>query len=184
MRLNHGLTLTSQSKTVNYVRIIGTMKQIWSPWRMNYIMKHEHKDACIFCDALGIGDGLDNLVAYRGSYAYAILNRYPYTSGHLMVVPNAHQPSMEDLNMETRSEIMELITDSVKVLRGVYNPEGFNIGTNIGGAAGAGIAGHVHFHIVPRWGGDTNFMTTTGMVRVLPEELSQTYDRITSAWKK
>jgi ATP adenylyltransferase len=91
---------------------------------------------------------------------------------------------MEDLDLQVRSEIMELINDSVKVLRGIYNPEGFNIGTNIGGAAGAGIAGHVHFHIVPRWGGDTNFMTTTGMVRVLPEELSQTYDRITSVWKK
>lgn len=147
-------------------------------------MKHEHKDACIFCDALEIGDGQDNLVAYRGSFAYVILNRYPYTSGHLMVVPYAHKPSMEDLDLQVRSEIMELINDSVKVLRGIYNPEGFNIGTNIGGAAGAGIAGHVHFHIVPRWGGDTNFMTTTGMVRVLPEELSQTYDRITSVWKK
>jgi ATP adenylyltransferase len=89
---------------------------------------------------------------------------------------------MEDLDKDTRGEIMELLSQSVIILRKIYNPEGFNIGTNIGGAAGAGVAGHVHFHVVPRWGGDTNFMTTTGMVRVLPEELSQTYARILEAW--
>jgi ATP adenylyltransferase len=149
---------------------------------MNYIMSHEHKVGCIFCDALDQNDGVENLVVFRGQKAYAILNRYPYTNGHLMVVPNAHQPSMEDLDKDTRGEIMELLSQSVIILRKIYNPEGFNIGTNIGGAAGAGVAGHVHFHVVPRWGGDTNFMTTTGMVRVLPEELSQTYARILEAW--
>lgn len=151
---------------------------------MNYIMSHEHKDGCIFCDALTQPDNSDSLVVFRGQSAYAILNRYPYTNGHLMVVPNSHQPSMEYLDKDTRSEIMELLSQSVIVLRKIYNPEGFNIGTNIGGVAGAGIAGHVHFHVVPRWGGDTNFMTTTGMVRVLPEELSQTYERILKAWSQ
>jgi len=149
---------------------------------MNYIMNHEHKDCCIFCDALEHEDGSENLVAYRGKRAYVILNRYPYTNGHLMVVPNDHQPSMEDLDVETRGELMELLSSSVRILRSVYNPEGFNVGTNIGGAAGAGVAGHVHFHVVPRWAGDTNFMTTTGNARVLPEELCQTYDRISKAW--
>jgi ATP adenylyltransferase len=158
------------------------MNHIWSPWRMNYIMSHEHKDGCIFCEALEQEDGVENLVVFRGQKAYAILNRYPYTNGHLMIVPNEHQPSMEDLDKETRGEIMELLSQSVIILRKIYNPEGFNIGINIGGAAGAGVAGHMHFHVVPRWGGDTNFMTTTGMVRVLPEELSQTYERIFQAW--
>jgi ATP adenylyltransferase len=98
-----------------------------------------------------------------------------------MVVPNDHKPSMEFLDVETCNEIMVLLNLSVKVLRAVYSPEGFNIGTNIGNVAGAGVASHVHFHIVPRWGGDTNFITTTGNVRVLPEELSQTYERICKA---
>ena len=149
---------------------------------MNYIMNHEHKDGCIFCDALQSVDGVENLIAHRGKHAFVILNRYPYTSGHLMVVPNAHQPSVEFLDAYTGAEIMDLLNQSIKVLRAVYTPQGFNVGTNIGDVAGAGIASHVHFHIVPRWAGDTNFMTTTSMVRVLPEELCQTYERIVKAW--
>jgi ATP adenylyltransferase len=151
---------------------------------MSYIMNHEHKDGCIFCDALKSANDAENLVAFRGSKAFVILNRYPYTSGHLMVVPNAHHPSMEYLDVETGNEIMALLNTSIRVLRSVYKPEGFNIGTNIGDVAGAGVASHVHFHVVPRWSGDTNFITTTGMVRVLPEELSQTYERICQAWNK
>ena len=149
---------------------------------MSYIMNHEHKDGCIFCDALKSANDADNLVAFRGSKAFVILNRYPYTSGHLMVVPNAHHPSMEYLDVETGNEIMALLNSCIRVLRIVYKPEGFNIGTNIGDVAGAGVASHVHFHVVPRWSGDTNFITTTGMVRVLPEDLSQTYERICQAW--
>ncbi|NLF49832.1 MAG: HIT domain-containing protein [Leptolinea sp.] len=158
------------------------MEHIWSPWRMNYIMSHEHKDGCIFCDALQSPDNPENLIVYRGEKSFVILNRYPYTNGHLMVVPIAHIPSIELLEQETCIELMQLITTSIKVLRSVYTPEGFNVGTNIGDVAGAGVASHVHFHIVPRWAGDTNFMTTTGMVRVLPEELCQTYERIVKAW--
>jgi ATP adenylyltransferase len=149
---------------------------------MSYIMNHEHKDGCIFCNALKSANDAENLVAFRGEKAFVILNRYPYTSGHLMVVPNAHHPSMEYLDVETGNEIMALLNTSLRVLRSVYKPEGFNIGTNIGDVAGAGVANHVHFHVVPRWSGDTNFITTTGMVRVLPEELSQTYERICQAW--
>jgi len=160
------------------------MGHIWSPWRMKYIMNHEHKGGCIFCDALECSDGVENLIAYRGKRAFVILNRFPYTSGHLMVVPIEHKPSMEDLDTETLTEIMVLVNKSLKILRMVYTPEGFNVGSNIGSVAGAGVASHVHFHIVPRWGGDTNFITTTGMVRVIPEELSQTYERICLAWNK
>lgn len=145
-------------------------------------MSHEHKDGCIFCDALQSPDNPENLIVYRGKKTFVILNRYPYTNGHLMVVPIAHIPSIELLEQETCIELMQLITTSIKVLRSVYTPEGFNVGTNIGDVAGAGVASHVHFHIVPRWAGDTNFMTTTGMVRVLPEELCQTYERIVKAW--
>ncbi len=125
---------------------------------------------------------MEKLIDYRGKKSFVILNRYPYTSGHLMVVPNAHHPSMEFLDIETCNEIMGLLKASIQVLRTVYKPEGFNIGTNIGDVAGAGVASHVHFHVVPRWGGDTNFITTTGAVRVIPEDLSQTYARICAAW--
>lgn len=151
---------------------------------MNYIMNHEHKDGCIFCDALKRQDGVENLIAYRGKSAFVILNRFPYTSGHLMVVPFDHKPSMEMLENNTCNEIMILLKQSIKVLRAVYKPEGFNIGTNIGDVAGAGVASHVHFHVVPRWAGDTNFITTTGLVRVIPEELDQTYARICAAWSE
>lgn len=147
-------------------------------------MNHEHKDGCIFCDALKRQDGVENLIAYRGKSAFVILNRFPYTSGHLMVVPFDHKPSMEMLENNTCNEIMILLKQSIKVLRAVYKPEGFNIGTNIGDVAGAGVASHVHFHVVPRWAGDTNFITTTGLVRVIPEELDQTYARICAAWSE
>ncbi len=160
------------------------MDHLWSPWRMKYIMQHEAALGCIFCTALEQADGLDNLVVARGIRTFVIMNRYPYTSGHIMVVPFVHQPSFEDVDAPTRAELMELITDSTRVLREVYNPEGFNIGANIGAAAGAGIAEHVHFHIVPRWGGDTNFMSTLAATRVLPESLEDTYQRLREAWKK
>ena len=123
-------------------------------------------------------DGTENLVAYRGRHAYVILNRYPYTSGHLMVVPFAHKPNLEVLDPETRAEMMELSSLCMTVLRKIYHPEAFNMGANIGEAAGAGVKHHVHIHIVPRWAGDTNFMSTVGDTRVLPEALERTYERV------
>ncbi|HZW05155.1 MAG TPA: HIT domain-containing protein [Anaerolineaceae bacterium] len=158
------------------------MRYIWSPWRMKYIMQQDRSPGCVFCRAQQKEDGLDNLIVARGQRAFIILNRYPYTSGHVMVVPNVHLPSYEMLDPETRSEIMELMTAVTGVLREVYHPEGFNVGANIGEAAGAGIAAHVHFHIVPRWGGDTNFMSSVGETRVLPESLAETYERIAAGW--
>jgi ATP adenylyltransferase len=136
----------------------------------------------VFCNVLAQNKDTENLVVVRGRLAFVILNRYPYTSGHLMVVANIHKPSLEDLEVETRFEMMELSTRSLHVLRLVYKPEAFNFGANIGKAAGAGIAGHIHLHIVPRWTGDSNFMSTVGSTRVLPENLDETYQRIYTAW--
>jgi ATP adenylyltransferase len=159
------------------------MEQIWSPWRMNYIMHHEPSKDCVFCVAAAQqADGPDNLVLHRGSTSFVILNRFPYTSGHLMIVPYAHLADPEALDLDTRHEIMDLIIHAKAVLQTVYHPEGFNIGANIGGAAGAGIADHIHFHIVPRWAGDSNFMSTVANTRVLPENLKDTLERLKQAW--
>lgn len=127
-------------------------------------------------------DGPVNLIVFRGAHAFVILNRFPYSNGHLMVVANAHLSSLDLLDAPTRTEMMELVNTSIMALRKVYHPQGFNIGANIGSAAGAGIADHVHIHVVPRWHGDTNFMSTLGETRVLPEELELTYQRLSEAW--
>jgi ATP adenylyltransferase len=154
------------------------MNHIWSPWRMEYIENSTKENGCIFCNAQEKEDGEENLIAFRAERAYVILNRYPYTSGHIMVVPLDHKPNLEELDPKTRAEMMELVTRSMTVLRKIYHPEAFNMGANIGEAAGAGIKQHVHIHIVPRWGGDTNFMSTVGGTRVLPEALESTYVRV------
>jgi ATP adenylyltransferase len=145
---------------------------------MKYMMNQEKSDECIFCRALKQTDGPENLIVMRGKKAFVILNRFPYTTGHVMIVPYAHTDTIEGLEVEARAEIMERMTDMMILLRELYNPQAFNIGANIGSAAGAGIAGHVHLHVVPRWAGDTNFMSTIGETRVLPEELDETLRRI------
>jgi ATP adenylyltransferase len=160
------------------------MNHLWSPWRMEYIQNSNKESGCIFCLRPTQADSPANLIAARGSRAYVILNRYPYTSGHLMVVPFDHQPSLEQLDPETRAEMMELATTAIQVLQAEYRPEGFNLGVNIGQAAGAGIAEHIHLHIVPRWAGDTNFMSSLSATRVLPEALDETYWRIRGRWEE
>ncbi len=157
------------------------LNYLWSPWRMEYISS-EKSDACVFCVELSRPDGTENLIVYRGQQAFVILNRYPYTTGHLMVVPYRHLASLEDLDLGTRSEMMELTAKSLVVLRSEYHPQGFNVGINIGEVAGAGVLDHVHLHVVPRWGGDTNFMSALAGTRVLPEKLEETYSRIKMAW--
>ncbi len=154
------------------------MKHLWSPWRMKYIEKDEKEEGCVFCIAQTQNDSAANLIAFRGERAYVILNLYPYTSGHLMVVPIEHKPNLEELDSSTRAEMMELTSQCMTVLRKIYNPQAFNMGANIGEAAGAGILDHVHIHIVPRWAGDTNFISTLGETRVLPEALEDTYKRV------
>jgi ATP adenylyltransferase len=161
----------------------GSVKHLWSPWRMKYIQGQKVKD-CIFCKSLTSEDGVNNLVIMRGKCSYLILNLYPYTSGHLMVVSQQHASHLDQLDPETRAEMMELTSRSTEVLTEVYRPQGFNIGINIGEIAGAGIAGHIHIHVVPRWSGDTNFMTAVGETRVLPESIEESYLRIKAAWDR
>ncbi|NOY97800.1 MAG: HIT domain-containing protein [Chloroflexi bacterium] len=158
------------------------MKYLWSPWRMTYIENHIREEGCVFCKVQQQPDSPENLIVFRGRRAFVILNRYPYTSGHLLVVPFAHKPNLEKLDAATRAEMMELTTQAMSVLRGIYHPQAFNMGANIGEAAGAGIAEHVHIHIVPRWTGDTNFMSSLAETRVLPEALKETYQRVKDAW--
>jgi ATP adenylyltransferase len=150
---------------------------------MEYIEKHKEENSCVFCEALRSPDSPQNLIVHRAQLAFVIINRYPYTSGHLMVVPYAHEPSLEGLEAGMRAEILELATQCLVVLRRVYNPQGFNLGINIGEPAGAGITDHVHLHIVPRWTGDTNFMSSLGQTRVLPETLEVTWARVRQAWQ-
>lgn len=161
------------------------MENLWSPWRMRYVTDADKPGSCIFCTAAVAATAADdaaNLVVHRGKAAYVILNRYPYTSGHLMTVPNEHVSSIEKLTPVVRAEMMELVNEALGVLRAIYNPTGFNVGINMGEAAGAGIADHAHIHIVPRWAGDTSFISTVGETRVIPEELAATFERIFTAW--
>ncbi len=160
------------------------MNYLWSPWRMEYIQNSKTEEGCVFCNAVQKSDSPENLIVARGRRAFVILNRFPYTSGHLMVVPYDHQPSLEKLDPETRAEVMELATQALQVLGEAYLPQGYNLGMNLGEVAGAGIAEHVHMHIVPRWGGDTNFMSSLAATRVLPEALEDTYHRIKEEWEK
>ena len=156
------------------------MKHIWSPWRLEYLTAGK-KPGCIFCNAVQSSDDRENLVLYRGELAFLILNRFPYNNGHLMVVPYAHVASPEELEPAALTEMMLLLNRSLAALRSAMEPEGFNAGLNLGRVAGAGVEDHVHIHVVPRWLGDTNFMTVVGDVRVVPQTWLQTYDQLKSA---
>jgi ATP adenylyltransferase len=159
------------------------MDYLWSPWRMEYIQAPKTEEGCLFFNGLKQADGLDNLIFFRGPKAFVMLNRFPYTSGHLMVVPYEHQPSLDLLESSSRLDIMDLAARALQVLRAVYTPQGFNVGMNIGSAAGAGVLDHVHLHVVPRWAGDTNFMSSISQTRVLPELLQDTFRRVKEAWE-
>lgn len=144
--------------------------------------EHPSPEGCIFCKKITAQDDAAEHVLARGRHAFVVLNRYPYNNGHLMVVPYAHVPSLEDLDSETRAELMEMVVRSLRALRAAYAPDGFNMGANIGQVAGAGVADHVHLHIVPRWSGDTNYMPIIGQTRVIPELLDETYRRLKAVW--
>jgi ATP adenylyltransferase len=150
---------------------------------MKYVENYEAQKDCFLCQALARPDNEENLIIERGTSAFVIMNLYPYTSGHIMVAPFEHQSSLEELGEDSRAEIMELVSRSIVVLKKIYKPHGFNVGINIGEAAGAGEPDHVHMHIVPRWTGDTNFLSTLGETRVLPEALGKTYKRIKAGFR-
>lgn len=159
------------------------MKLLWAPWRIEYILSRKGPE-CVFCQAPSEDTDRDNLILHRGRRNYIIMNRYPYNSGHLMVVPFVHTSSFKGLDSEALSEMMELTRASVDCLSEVMRPEGFNTGLNMGQAAGAGIKEHLHMHIVPRWAGDSNFMAVVDEVRVVPEHLTATYNKIKEAIAK
>ncbi|MDZ7373958.1 MAG: HIT domain-containing protein [candidate division KSB1 bacterium] len=144
---------------------------------MEYILS-EKSQGCIFCEKPGLGDDRRALIVHRGKTCFVILNLFPYNNGHLMVVPFRHVPSVEDLDESERCELMALLAKSIQVLRRAMNPHGFNIGANLGTVAGAGVADHVHFHIVPRWEGDTNFMPVVGQTKVIHEALERTWEKL------
>ncbi|MCL7451887.1 MAG: HIT domain-containing protein [Anaerolineae bacterium] len=156
------------------------MKNLWSPWRLEYLTEPP-ADRCIFCYAAEADDDRENLVLLRGDWAFLILNRYPYNNGHFMAVPYAHVPSLEALDPPTLTEMMLLLNRGLAALRRAMEPDGFNVGVNIGQVAGAGIQDHVHIHAVPRWAGDTNFMPVVGDMRVIPQTWLQTYDQLKAA---
>ncbi|MEX2161594.1 MAG: HIT domain-containing protein [Anaerolineales bacterium] len=161
------------------------MRRLFSPWRMPYIgrdKKAEKVQGCVFCRALKQEDGPENLIVHRGRKAFVIVNRFPYTSGHLMVLPFEHVAKLDEIDEAARAELIELTNQATLVLAKVYDPGGFNLGANLGAAAGAGIEEHLHLHILPRWFGDTNFVSTVGETRVLPEELEETWRRVSAAW--
>jgi len=159
------------------------MDYLWTPWRYQYVTTSGDPGECVFCVAGRSTDDHAHLVVHRGAHNFVILNRFPYTSGHVMVVPYAHVANLDDLPGETSAEIMALSRECVRHLREIYHPEGLNLGMNLGKCAGAGIAGHLHMHVLPRWTGDTNFMTVTAETRVLPEILEATWERLKAAFQ-
>jgi len=153
------------------------MERIWSPWRHAYVTKSDPEPSCVFCTARTSGDGPE-LIVHQGTLAYVILNKFPYNAGHLMVVPHRHVAQLALLGRDELTEMALLTQLSERALQAAFAPQGINVGMNLGRPAGAGIVDHLHIHLVPRWNGDTNFMTVVGEVRVLPEELPATARRL------
>jgi len=159
------------------------MDYLWTPWRYRYMeqVTAGKQPDCIFCDAVAQNNDAETLIVYRGAKVFVILNRFPYTSGHVMVVPYAHAAELTLCDAATLDEMMTLAQRMEKVFQANYKPDGMNLGMNLGRAAGAGVTGHLHLHVLPRWFGDSNFMTVTAETRVHPEELKVTYDRLRKA---
>jgi ATP adenylyltransferase len=158
--------------------------RIWAPWRLAYV-KDASKDVeqgCIFCAKPAEEDDRENLIVHRGERCFVILNLYPYTNGHLMIAPFEHVAGLEDLPTETTAEMMALARRAIEVLKTSYEPHGFNVGFNQGRVAGAGVEHHIHMHVVPRWGGDTNFMPVLADTRVMPQTLEQSYQALKGAF--
>ena len=154
------------------------MDYLWTPWRYAYVTSVDQASECIFCALQNSGDDQKALIVHRAEYNFIILNAFPYTSGHVMVVPFTHLDRLNKLSKEAADEMMALSRRLEAVMIEMYHPDGVNLGMNIGKAAGAGVAGHIHMHVLPRWVADANFMTVVGETRVLPESLDETYQRL------
>jgi ATP adenylyltransferase len=160
------------------------MDYLWSPWRYRYVTTSHPDTPCIFCLHAAAHKDEENLVVHRAKYNFVMLNLYPYTAGHVMIVPYEHVDNLESASAEGLQEMMLLARDTQRHLRAIYRAPGFNLGMNIGESAGAGIRSHIHLHVLPRWTGDTNFMTTLAETRVLPEELPVTWRKLSDAFAK
>jgi ATP adenylyltransferase len=158
------------------------MDYLWTPWRYRYIADAAKDEGCVFCAALAIKNDAAALIVLRASKNFVILNRYPYTSGHVMIVPYTHSADLAATDVETLAEMMTLAQRVQVALERTYHPQGYNLGMNLGRAAGAGVTGHLHLHVLPRWSGDSNFMTVVAETRVEPEDLSTTYEKLRSAF--
>jgi ATP adenylyltransferase len=154
------------------------MDHLWSPWRYRYVSTGSPSNACIFCAKLAENRDEANHIVLRAEHNFLLLNLYPYTSGHLMIAPYQHVASLAEAGAAARTEMIELTARAEKALGSIYRPGGINIGMNLGECAGAGVAGHIHMHVLPRWTGDASFMSVVGETRVLPEELEVTYKRL------
>jgi ATP adenylyltransferase len=157
------------------------VKQLWAPWRLEYIKSADEDSGCVFCRAVE-GDDEERLVVRRGSRAIALLNKYPYSSGHLMVAPTRHVGEYGDLDEVEVLELHRLSSAGMGALADIYAPQGYNVGWNLGRIAGAGVVDHVHLHVVPRWAGDTNFMPVLADTKVLPEHLQETRRKLAESW--
>jgi ATP adenylyltransferase len=161
------------------------MEKLWAPWRMKYIKGIDKKDeGCIFCIKPQLSDDKNNLILLRGKHCFVILNAFPYSNGHLLVIPYLHTSELDQLDESVSMELWRYIVAGKNVLKKAYNPDGFNIGMNLGRPAGAGIDQHLHVHIVPRWNGDTNFMPVLDETRVISEGLGDTYDFLLPLFKE
>lgn len=160
------------------------MRNLWAPWRMEYILSDQGKNSCIFCLGEDKEPTKERLILYVGPLTMVMMNRYPYNNGHLLVAPLRHISELGALSQEEALDLIKMVNRSIDILKDVMTPEGFNVGINIGKVAGAGIEEHLHYHIVPRWNGDTNFMTLFGDVRVIPEHIEQTYDNLLPGFEK
>ena len=159
------------------------MKVLWAPWRMEYILSDQKKGGCIFCPGTDRNRDEERLILHTSPMTVVLMNRYPYINGHLLVAPSGHVPDLESLSDEEGLELLAMVRRSIGILKKVMHPEGFNVGLNLGRVAGAGVEEHMHFHIVPRWSGDTNYMTVFGEVRVIPEHIEETYRKLLPHFK-
>jgi len=158
------------------------MDYLWTPWRYSYVTREQPQEGCIFCVLPAEEQDEKNHILYRGRHNFVILNLYPYTSGHMMVAPYAHLPTLEESSSDILAEMMALTQRAEQVLRTVYKAQGINLGMNIGECAGAGVTGHIHMHVLPRWSGDSNFMTVVGETRVAIETVDISYERLVGAF--